>query len=372
MPIYMDRHDVSEKVTAENVAQLHQQDLKIQHKFNCRGLTYWFDDQRKTAFCLIEAPDEGAIHEMHRQAHGEVPHRVIEVDPKVVESFLGRIEDPEKSNTEELNVINDPAFRAIMVIELVYYSLLEENLVPSGPFFRKHTEIVSKTINRFSGRIAQSNTEYVLASFKSVSRAIDCAKEILSDFTTLIAEDQFNIGIKIGISAGSPVTRENALFEKAIRSAKRMCEAAKSPIIVSAGVKDLYLTEKANPVVESEPVYFLTPSDESFLHMLMDFTESRWSSEDLGVEDFKTLGFSESQLYRRITDLTGKSPNSFLKEYRLKKAVQLLKKNEANISEVSAMAGFNSPSYFAKCFKDRYCISPSDYVNTRLRYSLLA
>lgn len=61
MPIFMDRHDVSDEVTAENVAQLHQEDLKIQHKFNCRGLTYWFDGVRKTAFCLVEAPNKEAL-----------------------------------------------------------------------------------------------------------------------------------------------------------------------------------------------------------------------------------------------------------------------------------------------------------------------
>ena len=65
MPIYMDRHDVSEIVTAESIAQLHQEDLKIQRQFGCRGLTYWFDDKRKTAFCLIEAPDPTAIKKMH-------------------------------------------------------------------------------------------------------------------------------------------------------------------------------------------------------------------------------------------------------------------------------------------------------------------
>ena len=69
----MDRHDVSETVTAEHVAQLHQQDLKVQDQFGCRGLTYWFDDKRKTAFCLIEAPDMKALEEMHNHAHGQVP-----------------------------------------------------------------------------------------------------------------------------------------------------------------------------------------------------------------------------------------------------------------------------------------------------------
>ena len=88
MPIYMDRHDVSNDVTAEIVADLHQKDLMIQHKYNCNGLTYWFDDKRKTAFCLYEAPNKEAIQKMHEQAHGQVPHQIIEVEASIVESFL--------------------------------------------------------------------------------------------------------------------------------------------------------------------------------------------------------------------------------------------------------------------------------------------
>ncbi len=114
----MDRHDVSETVTAEHVAQLHLQDMKVQDQFGCRGLTYWFDDKRKTAFCLIEAPDMKALEDMHNHAHGQVPHRIIEVEPAIVESFLGRIEDPKKTKDTELNIIDDPAFRTIMIIEL--------------------------------------------------------------------------------------------------------------------------------------------------------------------------------------------------------------------------------------------------------------
>ena len=127
MPIYMDRHDVSETVTAETIAQLHQADLKVQDQFGCRGLTYWFDEKRKIAFCLIEAPDAQAIHKMHDHAHGQVPHRVIEVDASIVESFLGRIEDPEKAQNTELNIINDPAFRTIMVISLKGLSLAQND-----------------------------------------------------------------------------------------------------------------------------------------------------------------------------------------------------------------------------------------------------
>ncbi|HEY4935502.1 MAG TPA: DUF4242 domain-containing protein, partial [Puia sp.] len=123
MPIYMDRHDLSETVTAEKIAELHQEDLKIQRQFDCRGLTYWFDGKRKTAFCLIEAPDAKAIREMHDRAHGQVPHSIIEVESSIVESFLGRIEDPKRAQNTGLNIINDPAFRIIMVISLNRSSL---------------------------------------------------------------------------------------------------------------------------------------------------------------------------------------------------------------------------------------------------------
>ena len=121
----MDRHDVSALVTAENVAQLHREDLKIQHEFNCRGLTYWFDDVKKLSFCLIDAPNKESIKKMHNSAHGEVPNQIIEVDPNVVASFLGRIEDPVNSAQKELNIINDPAQRTLMNIQFITRSLID-------------------------------------------------------------------------------------------------------------------------------------------------------------------------------------------------------------------------------------------------------
>ena len=53
MPIYMDRHEVPEGTTAETLAEIHQEDLKIEHEFNCRGFTYWFDEDRNTGIFRI-------------------------------------------------------------------------------------------------------------------------------------------------------------------------------------------------------------------------------------------------------------------------------------------------------------------------------
>ena len=148
MPLYMDRHDVPETVTAEKLAKLHQEDLKIEKKYGCKGITYWFDDERKTAFCLIKAPNKQAILDMHHHAHGDVPNSIIEVNEAIVESFLGRIEDPEKSQDTTINIINDPAFRVLMVIETSnYLDRLEANQFTI--FTQKFHNSISKTLKQF-------------------------------------------------------------------------------------------------------------------------------------------------------------------------------------------------------------------------------
>ena len=118
MPLFLDLHNLPEGITAAHVAEMHQADLDLEHKYNCRGLTYWCDEKRKTAFCLIEAPSKEALIDLHENAHGAIPTRIIEVNDTIVESFLGRIEDPEKSKNVTLNIINDPAFRTLMVLKL--------------------------------------------------------------------------------------------------------------------------------------------------------------------------------------------------------------------------------------------------------------
>lgn len=361
----MDRHDVSETVTAENVAQLHQEDLKIQDQFGCRGLTYWFDNKRKTAFCLIEAPDRKAIQKMHSKAHGQVPHSVIEVDTSIVESFLGRIEDPEKAKNTALNIINDPAFRTIMVINLQRLPLKQNDAALFKSSLHNYNNTVLKLLNVYEGKLVKQNENHFLVSFKSVSNAMHAAFEIrvvFKDFRNDINNDK--ILLKIGLSAGAPVTEKKLIFEDTIKLAERMCTIIKGEIIVSSEVKELYNSENSNALREEESQIFLTQADEKFLTLLMDFTELTWNDAKLKVDDFsKPMGCSKSQLYRKMMLLTGKSPNTFIKEYRLNEALRLLNKNTGNISEIAFETGFSSPSYFSKCFQKRYSHLPSDYLS---------
>jgi AraC-like DNA-binding protein len=367
MPIYMDRHNVSETVTAENVAQLHQEDLKIQDQFGCRGLTYWFDEKRKTAFCLIEAPDARAIEKMHNQAHGQVPHSVIEVDAGIVESFLGRIQDPENAKNTGLNIISDPAFRTIMVISLRGLSLIQNDPVQFKSTLHNYHNAVLNLLNTYDEKPVNQTENHFLVSFKSVSNAVHAAFDIqllFKDFRNDPNNDK--ILLKIGLNAGVPVTEKQLIFEDTIKLAERMCKVIKGEIIISSEVKELYNSENLNALSKEESIFFLTPSDEKFLTLLMDYAESAWSNINLKVDNFsKPVGCSKSQLYRKIITLTGKSLNSFIREYRLTEALLLLNKNNSNVSEIAFETGFSSPSYFSKCFQKRYGHSPSDYLSAR-------
>lgn len=116
MPIYMDIHIVP-CVKARDVAETHSKDLLVQKDHDCKCMTYWIDEVRETIFCLIEAPHKEAVIDIHNKAHGLIPHKIIEVNSSLVESFLGRIYDPAEADTTEdgLKVFSDPSFRILVV-----------------------------------------------------------------------------------------------------------------------------------------------------------------------------------------------------------------------------------------------------------------
>src|SRR5258708_20046942 len=93
MPVYMDRHYV-EGATRAAVTAAHELDLAVQEKYKVQFLTYWFDEPRCTAFCLIVSPDKETVQKAHNEAHGLVPNEIIGVNPSVVQAFLGPVGYP--------------------------------------------------------------------------------------------------------------------------------------------------------------------------------------------------------------------------------------------------------------------------------------
>ena len=75
------------------------------------------------------------------------------------------------------------------------------------------------------------------------------------------------------------------------------------------------------------------------------------------------MNMSRSNFYRKIKGVLDLSPNEYLRLERLKRAAQLLKEGENRVNEICYMVGFNSPSYFAKCFQKQFGVLPKDFVS---------
>lgn len=356
----MDFHELPDGVTAAHVAEMHQADLKVEHKYNCRGLTYWCDERRQTAFCLMEAPNEQAVIDLHKKAHGDVPQRIIEVNESIVESFLGRIEDPEKSQNTKLNIINDPAFRTLMVVTIKKKNLRKNDYETLNAAIRGYNKSITHIISKHKGRIVKEKSNTYLTSFDSVTNAIQSALKIEEIYNCVITPD---LQFKIGICAGLPVTNKESIFEDTIKRANYLSYITNVKVTISKEVKDLYESENRHISMDvSNEFNSLNSEEEEFVMQLMEYTEKVWSHSNITVSDFhKNLGYSKSKLYRTMMSLMGKSPNSFLKDYRLNEALQLLDKQNSNISEIAYKTGFSSPAYFSKCFQEAYGVLPSKY-----------
>ena len=361
MPIYMDFHDLPDGVTAAHVAEMHQADLKIQHKYNCRGLTYWCDERRQTAFCLMEAPNKEAIKELHEQAHGAIPQRIIEVNDTLVESFLGRIEDPEKSQNNKLNIINDPAFRTLMVVKFKKNTLRTKNIETLRAAIRGYSKSIINIVNMKKGRVVKQESNSFLMSFSCVTNAVESAVKIQELHNCVITPD---LDFKIGISAGIPVTNKESIFEDTIKKAEYLTYVTDGNIILTPEVKELYESENQNNPINIEGIKPLSSTEMEFVIRLFDYTESVWINSNISATNYnKNLGLSKSKLYRTIMPIIGKSPNSFIKEFRLNKALELLDKQVSNISEIAYQTGFSSPSHFSRVFKKKYGKTPSEFLN---------
>lgn len=107
--------------------------------------------------------------------------------------------------------------------------------------------------------------------------------------------------------------------------------------------------------------------DNEFIHKLDRFIEKNISNPDLKVQDISSaLSMSLSTFERRLKSLFGTTPKLYIRDYRLTKAMQMLKQRRGNVSEIASHCGFDNNSYFAVCFKEKYKVTPSEMLGTTL------
>lgn len=104
--------------------------------------------------------------------------------------------------------------------------------------------------------------------------------------------------------------------------------------------------------------------DAKFLEKVNSVIDENITEPTFSAEDFsKSVGMSRMQLHRKLKALTGLSATEFVRSQRLKLAADLLKKTDANVSEIGYSVGFNDHSYFTKCFKEMYGCSPTEFIS---------
>ncbi len=142
-----------------------------------------------------------------------------------------------------------------------------------------------------------------------------------------------------------------------------MCAIAKNlQVAVASPVKELI--SKDHFQNGGNDFLTLSPQDETLLELLFNKLEENWQNADFDIDDYcQSMAMSKSQLYRKTIALTGLSPNILLKEFRLEKAKELMKKQRYNIAQITFDSGFTSPSYFTKCFKKKYGLLPMAYLD---------
>ncbi|MDX1912564.1 MAG: ATP-binding protein [Saprospiraceae bacterium] len=119
-------------------------------------------------------------------------------------------------------------------------------------------------------------------------------------------------------------------------------------------------TTAAIPQVADDGTSFPSQLDREFMRRFTVLLEEHLSDEQIGVEDLARKMFvSRVQMYRKLKALTNQSVTDFVRNYRLDRAMVMLKNREGNVGDVTARVGFGSESYFSRAFKERFGVPPS-------------
>lgn len=102
--------------------------------------------------------------------------------------------------------------------------------------------------------------------------------------------------------------------------------------------------------------------DKKFRERLQDTVAHRLHDKNFNVDELmQTMNMGRTQFYKKCKEVMGMSPNEYIRNARMLKAVQLLQEGEMNVNQVSYAVGIDNPSYFIRCFKAKYGMKPSQY-----------
>jgi AraC-like DNA-binding protein len=231
-------------------------------------------------------------------------------------------------------------------------------------FRQKFHNSISKTLRNFEAKIVKQDNNNYLVMFKTATNAVLCALKIQSDIKYITPKfDRKGRDLKIGIRTGTPLDQELGNSKVLIAAVLDLCEFELQDIVITSAVKGLYEEENRNARIDTDYIRSLTRGEEEMLMNLLEKANTLWNTPKFTVGNLsRQLGLSPSQFRRKLKRLTGKTPNIFIREFRLKRALTLMNRHFGKISQVASESGFKSPSYFTRCFRSTFGILPSKYT----------
>jgi AraC-like DNA-binding protein len=362
MPLYMDYH-IFPSISIEDVKLAHIADRAVQDKYGVKYHQFWVNEDAGTVFCLLEGPDKESCARVHREAHGNVACSLVEVESGFYELFMGAQPRTDHGLVLHPDGSVDKGYRYVVVIIIIGNTAITHTqdyrslIFPVEPKNR-----VRKSIPIHNGREIKSlGEDSIVATFTHSEEALDFARNVQKNFRAADGQathSQWDITYSIGISGGQPLEGQVGLFEKTLRKAKRLSLVAENREIV---VSRCVLEHSGVSDFQNEPgLRSVGKREELFLNNVFDLTDKVFLESDLGVSDLsEAIGISRPQFYRKVRSLTGRSPISFLRDIKMKKALFMLWDKDKNISEIALELGYSNPSYFSKCFSEKYGFAPS-------------
>jgi class 3 adenylate cyclase len=246
MPVYMDIHEVPGGVSAEDVAKAHAEDVKIQDKYGVHYHKYWVNEKAGKIFCLCDAPNAEAAIQVHREAHGLVADKVIEIQPELAEGFLGGVEVNEAGAAifpgGEADA-RDSGIRTVLFTDIVDSTTLTQSLGDEAALamLGVHDTIVRDALSALGGREVKHTGDGIMASFVSAAGAVRCAIQIQRELDKHAkANPERPLKVRVGAAAGEPVEQHNDLFGSTVQLAARLCaHAHPEQILVSNAIAEL-------------------------------------------------------------------------------------------------------------------------------------
>jgi class 3 adenylate cyclase len=229
--MYMDIHEVP-GVTAGAVATAHVADLKTQGKYGVEYHKYWLNEAQGKLFCLCSAPSAEAANAVHREAHGLVAQKIIEVAPELAETFLGGCEvDPVGAALVPQAEERDSGVRTVLFTDIVNSTELMERLGDDAciALIDVHDTIVRDALKATGGREIKHTGDGIMAAFVSAAAAVRCAIQIQKALIDRpVRNGDAQVLVRIGAAAGEPVEANDDFFGSTVHLAARLCAHADS------------------------------------------------------------------------------------------------------------------------------------------------